>query len=69
MLATLLAGLGGILVAPLTDLTPTGFTLLVIPALAAGLIARFTSFWITALAALGIGVLQNILANLPTKLH
>ena len=65
VLATLLAGVGGILVAPLTNLTPTGFTLLVIPALAAGLIARFTSFGVTVAAALVIGVLQNELTNLP----
>ncbi len=68
VLATVLAAIGGILVAPLTDLTPTGFTLLVVPALAAGLIARFTSFGMTVAAAIGIGVLQNILTNLPSKL-
>jgi branched-chain amino acid transport system permease protein len=65
VLATVLAAIGAILVAPLTDLTPTGFSLLVIPALAAGLMARFTSFGITVAAALGIGVLQNELTNLP----
>lgn len=69
VLATVLAAIGGILVAPLTDLTPTGFTLLVIPALAAGLIARFTSFGVTATAALAIGVAQNELTNLPNKIH
>lgn len=69
VLATVLAAVGGILVAPLTDLTPTGFTLLVIPALAAGLIARFTSFWVTAIAALTIGVLINVLTNLPNTVH
>jgi branched-chain amino acid transport system permease protein len=69
VLATVLAGIGGILVAPLTDLTPTGFTLLVIPALAAGLIARFTSFGVTVTAALAIGVMQNELTTLPNKFH
>jgi branched-chain amino acid transport system permease protein len=68
VLATLLAGVGAIMVAPLTDLTPTGFSLLVIPALAAGLIGRFTSFGVTAVAALLIGVLQNELTNLPNKI-
>jgi ABC-type branched-subunit amino acid transport system permease subunit len=67
VLATLLAAIGGILVAPLTDLTPTGFTLLIIPALAAALIGRFTSFGVTVAAALLIGVLQNELTNLPNK--
>jgi branched-chain amino acid transport system permease protein len=69
VLATVLAAVGGILVAPITDLTPTGFTLLVIPALAAGLIARFTSFGATVTAALAIGVMQNELTNLPNKVH
>jgi len=67
MLATVLAGLGGILVAPLTNLTPTGSTLLIIPALAAGLIARFTSFGVTVTAALLIGVFQNVLANVAGR--
>jgi len=67
VLATVLAAVGAILVAPLTDLTPTGFTLLVIPALAAGLIGRFTSFGVTVTAALVIGVIQNELTNLPNK--
>lgn len=67
VLASVLAAIGGILVAPLTDLTPTGFTLLVIPALAAGLIARFTSFGLTVGAALALGIFQNILTNLPNK--
>jgi ABC-type branched-subunit amino acid transport system permease subunit len=67
VLATVLAATGGILVAPLTDLTPTGFTLLIVPALAAGLIGRFTSFGLTVVAALAIGVLQNILTNLPNQ--
>ena len=64
----MLAAIGGILVAPLTDLTPTGFTLLVIPALAAGLIGRFTFFGTTVAAAILIGVLENVLTNLPNKL-
>ena len=67
VLATVLAATGGILVAPLTNLTPTGFTLLIVPALAAGLIGRFTSFGLTVVAALAIGVLQNILTNLPNQ--
>jgi ABC-type branched-subunit amino acid transport system permease subunit len=67
VLATVLATIGSVLVAPLTQLTPTGFTLLVIPALAAGLIARFTSFSITVAAALVVSVVTNIVANLAYK--
>jgi ABC-type branched-subunit amino acid transport system permease subunit len=68
VLAALLAGLGGILVAPIINLTPTGFTLLIIPALAAVLVSRFTSFGIMAFAALLIGMVQNELISLPSKL-
>ena len=67
MLATVLAGMGGILVAPLTNLTPTGSTLLIIPALAAGLMAKFTSFGVTVFAALMIGVFQNELTNVSGR--
>lgn len=67
VLATVLAAIGAVMVAPLTDLTPTGYTLLVIPALAAGLIGRFTSFGTTVAAALVIAIVQNIVANLGYK--
>ena len=66
VLASLLAGIGGILIAPLTQLTPTAFSLLIIPALAAALLGRFSSFIVTAIAALVIGMLQSVLTNLPS---
>jgi len=65
ILASLLAGVGGILVSPLTGLTPDGFTLLIIPALAAALVGRFTSFGITCAAATLIAVAQAELTALP----
>ncbi len=67
VLASLLAGIGGILIAPLTQLTPTAFSLLIIPALAAALLGRFSSFFVTAIAALVIGMLQSVLTNLPNS--
>lgn len=67
VLAAILAGFGGILIAPLTQLTPTGFTLLVIPALAAALVGRFSSFGLTIAAALFIGMAQSEVANLPSR--
>jgi len=67
VLASLLAGIGGILIAPLTQLTPTAFSLLIIPALAAALLGRFSSFGVTAVAALVIGMLQSVLTNLPNS--
>jgi sulfate-transporting ATPase len=55
---SVLAGIAGILIAPLTLLEPTALPLLVIPAMAAALIAQFRSFPITLAAALVIGVIQ-----------
>ncbi|MDA8280018.1 MAG: ABC transporter permease [Actinomycetota bacterium] len=68
ILASLLAGLGGILVAPIINLTPTGLTLEIIPALAATLVARFSSFGVMSATALVLGMAQGELQNLPSKL-
>ena len=54
-----LAGLAGILVAPITGLSPQGIVLLVIPALAAALFGSFTSFRLTLLGAILIGVIES----------
>lgn len=68
VLASVLAGIGGILVAPMTTLTPTGFSLLVVPALGACLVARFSSYSVAVGAAFGIGIAQNVLANMATRI-
>ena len=63
-----LAGLAGILIAPITELDTTTLPLLVVPALAAALIGGFRSFPVTMLGALVIGVLQSETAqyvNIP----
>lgn len=67
VLAALIAGLGGILVSPVTGLSPTGFTFVIIPAFAAVLAGRFRSFSITVAAGLAIGMAQSLLTNLPAK--
>ncbi len=54
-----LAGLAGILIAPILYLEPTSLVLLVIPAMAAALIGGFSSFPITLVAALALGVAQS----------
>ena len=59
VIATVLAGVAGILIAPVSSLDPTSYTLFVVPALAAALIGRIQSFWITALAGLLIGCAQS----------
>jgi branched-chain amino acid transport system permease protein len=59
--ASVLAGLGGILVAPITGLDPVTTTLLVVPALAAALVGRLVSFGATVAAALGLGMAQSLI--------
>jgi sulfate-transporting ATPase len=58
-LGSALAGLAGILLAPITNLSVTGYTLLVVPALAAAVVGRLVSFPLTLLGGLAIGVIQS----------
>jgi branched-chain amino acid transport system permease protein len=60
LLASLVAGALGILAASITSLDPETLPLLIIPALAAALIARFTSFGLACAAAIGIGILDSL---------
>lgn len=64
VMASVLAGLFGILVGPITALSPSTYTLLIVPALAAALIGRFVSFGITTAAALILGMLQTLILHL-----
>jgi branched-chain amino acid transport system permease protein len=66
ILATVFAGAVGIVVSPITQLNPVQLTLLVIPALGAALLGNMRSFWITALAGLGIGIAQSEITYLQT---
>ncbi len=66
VIATVLAGAAGILIAPVASLDPTSYTLFIVPALAAALVGRFESFWITALAGLLIGCFQSEIGKLIT---
>jgi ABC-type branched-subunit amino acid transport system permease subunit len=59
-IASTIAGLAGILAAPITSLTPTSLTLLIVPALAAALVADLSSFTVAAVAGLLIGVGQSL---------
>ncbi|MGX1163637.1 amino acid/amide ABC transporter membrane protein 1 (HAAT family) /amino acid/amide ABC transporter membrane protein 2 (HAAT family) /amino acid/amide ABC transporter ATP-binding protein 1 (HAAT family) [Arthrobacter sp. SLBN-100] len=54
-----LAGLAGILIAPISQLDTRTLPLLVVPALAAALIGGFRSFPITLIGAVGIGIAQS----------
>jgi branched-chain amino acid transport system permease protein len=61
LLASLVVGILGVLAGSLTSLDPTTVPLLVIPALAAALFARFTSAITACLIGLGVGVVENLM--------
>jgi ABC-type branched-subunit amino acid transport system ATPase component/branched-subunit amino acid ABC-type transport system permease component len=58
-LGSALAGVAGILIAPITGLTATSLTLIVIPALAAAVVGNMKSFPVTVIAALVIGIAES----------
>ena len=61
LIAALIAGALGIMASSITQLDPQTLPLQVIPALAAALIAGFTSFGLACGAAIGIGILDSLL--------
>jgi branched-chain amino acid transport system permease protein len=61
LISSLLAGALGILAAAITQLDPETLPLQIIPALAAALLASFTSFGIACGASIGIGILYSLL--------
>ena len=67
VVASVLAGLAGILVSPITALNPVSYTLLVVPALAAALVGRLSSFGVTVAAALALGMVQSELLRLQER--
>ena len=60
LLAALLAGALGILAASITQLDPSTLPLQIIPALAAALIAWFTSFGVACAASFGIAIMYSL---------
>jgi branched-chain amino acid transport system permease protein len=67
VLASVLAGGLGVLVAPITQLDPTTIPLAVVPALGAALLARFTSFGIAAGAGIAMGVIDSLVTYCSSK--
>ncbi|MBW8800290.1 MAG: ATP-binding cassette domain-containing protein [Streptomyces sp.] len=65
-LGSALAGLTGILIVPVIGLSVTGLTTLLLSALAAALIGRFSSFPVTLAGGLVIGVVQSELTRFGT---
>jgi ABC-type branched-subunit amino acid transport system permease subunit len=64
VLATILAGIAGILIAPVSTVDPTSYTLFIVPALGCALLARFQSFAVAAGAGLVLGMLQSEITKL-----
>jgi sulfate-transporting ATPase len=58
MIGAVVAGVGGILIATISPLTPIGYTLFVVPALAAAVVGGFSSVLVAVVAGIGIGMLQ-----------
>jgi branched-subunit amino acid ABC-type transport system permease component len=67
LLACLAAGGLGVLAASITQLNSQTLPLQIVPALAAALLARFTSFAIACAAGLLIGMAENVLYYLQTQ--
>ncbi|MEO5724893.1 MAG: ABC transporter permease [Ilumatobacteraceae bacterium] len=62
-----LAAVFGIISSPITGLDPTKFTLFIVPALAAALLGRLTLISVTAVAGLGLGMMQSELLFLSNR--
>ena len=62
MIAGFLSALAAILLAPIVGLNATILSIAVLPALAAALVGRFSSFALTVIAAIGIAVIQSELS-------
>ena len=68
MLSSAIAGLSGILIAPIVPVVPLGYTLFIVPALAAAILARFQLIFVAAAGGLVIGMLQSEIQYLQTHL-
>lgn len=61
------AGIAGILIVPLVPVFPAAFTLFIVPALAAAVVAGFSSLPVALAAGFGIGMVGSELDYLVTK--
>jgi ABC-type branched-subunit amino acid transport system permease subunit len=64
VIASVLAGAAGILIAPITTLSPATYTLFIVPVLGAALLGRFRSFTVTTAVGLALGMLASVLLEL-----
>ncbi len=58
MISSAVAGLAGVLIAPISPVTPIAYTMFVVPALGAALVGGFHKLVPTVVAGIGIGMLQ-----------
>jgi ABC-type branched-subunit amino acid transport system permease subunit len=65
--ASVLAGVAVVLIEPISGISATTTTLLVIPALAAALLGRLESFAVTTAAGLAIGMSQSLLLGYAVR--
>ncbi|MGC4961806.1 ABC transporter permease subunit [Gordonia sp. DT101] len=65
-LSSAVAGIGGIVIAPIVPLNPVAYTMFIVPALAAALVGNFTGIALTVGAGLLIGMLQSEATNLQS---
>ncbi|MFC8531291.1 ATP-binding cassette domain-containing protein [Nocardia sp. NPDC057227] len=67
-ISTVVAGVGGILIAPIVPLIPLSYTLFIVPALAVAFAGNFSSLTVTVLAGLAVGALQGEVTHLQVSL-
>ena len=64
MISAAVAGISGVLIAPIVPPTPSGYTLFIVPALAAAILGQFRFMVPAVFAGLAIGMLQSELTYL-----
>ncbi len=67
LIASLVAGGLGILAASITELDSETLPLQIVPALAAALLARFTSFGVACAAGIGLGIVDSLIQYLSAQ--
>ncbi|MFG1923365.1 ATP-binding cassette domain-containing protein [Cryptosporangium sp. NPDC048952] len=67
-LSTVVAGVSGILIAPIVPLVPLSYTLFIVPALAAAMVGGFSRLGPTVAAGLAIGAIQSVLTYLQNTI-
>src|SRR3546814_18082347 len=67
-LSTVVAGISGILIAPIVTMTPSSYTLFIVPALAAAMVGGFSKLGTAIIAGLAIGMIQSEMTPLQTTI-